>query len=122
MRTDQFRTYLEGIFDRMILLTESKGAEYAHDDDQLANFRRLSERLGIPAGVVALVYLTKHMDAIEGHIRGLSESLSEPIAGRIDDALLYLILLRAIIDEDSGAMPAEQQHSAVIALPCDRPS
>lgn len=79
-------------------LTETKGREYAGSCDQLANFRRLGEALGTPPEAILLVYLTKHLDSITTYIRELPEPApSEPITGRIDDAILYLILLKALI-------------------------
>ena len=100
MTTQEFEAVLSDTHDRLLTLTRTKGIEYAGSSDQLANFRRLGERLGMPAEAILFVYLSKHMDSITTYIRGLTEglppSLSEPIDGRIDDAILYLILLRAL--------------------------
>ncbi len=87
-------------------LTASKGVEYANSDDQLANFKRLSEKLGLTPEAVNLVYLTKHIDAIESYVKN-GKSNSEPIHGRIEDAILYLILLKSIIVEKEGVDPVK---------------
>lgn len=85
-----------------------KGGEYAGDEDRLANFRRNGERLGIPMETVWSVYFAKHEDAVMQYVKdlnaGKTRERSEPISGRIDDMLVYLILLKCIIDErENGA-------------------
>lgn len=106
MTSQEFEAYLIEATDRLLTLTRTKGAEYAGSNDQLANFYRLSSILAMPPEAILLVYLTKHLDSIHTYIRGLttgcSSQISEPITGRIDDALLYLVLLRALIDQDPG--------------------
>ena len=106
MNGSDFRALLGDTYQRLIDLTDSKGAEYAHDADQLANFKRLGATLQLHPTVVLLVYLQKHLDAIVAYVaatgRRESPVESEPISGRIDDAILYLILLKALIhDQDS---------------------
>jgi hypothetical protein len=93
----EFTELLNGTFKRLMDLTATKGREYANSDDQLANFRRLSVTLGISSEAVCFTYLAKHLDSIQSHLRCPEKPLSEPIAGRIDDAILYLVLLKALI-------------------------
>jgi len=81
-------------------LTDSKGQEYANSCDQLANFKRLSAQLGLTKEQVVMVYLAKHLDSIHSYVRNPDQDLSEPIQGRIHDAILYLVLLKACIDEN----------------------
>lgn len=98
MQRDDFLDLLDETFERLATLTETKGYEYANSHDQLANFRRLGQALGMPSEAILLVYLTKHLDSIHNYIRELPEPApSEAITGRIDDAILYLILLKALI-------------------------
>lgn len=97
MTPAEFKQILIATLDRLIELTDSKGAEYAHSSDQLANFKRLSSRLSLTPEQILIVYLTKHLDAIENYVRNPWQDLSEPIEGRIDDAILYLCLLKALI-------------------------
>ena len=96
-----FDDLLHQTFCRLSDLTESKGREYAGSADQLANFKRLADRLCLEPEQVLLVYLAKHLDAIDTYVRDYSAHtepvLSEPIEGRIDDAILYLCLLKALI-------------------------
>lgn len=80
-----------------------KGREYAGSDDRLANFKRGAARVGATPMQVLNIYLSKHLDSIETFIRddakGVTKELSEPITGRIDDAINYLFLLKAMVVE-----------------------
>ncbi len=83
-------------------LTGTKGREYRNGDpDVHANFNRLQAMLGIDRHKVLMVFATKHWDSIGNYIRTLGQdgapALSEPIDGRIDDIILYMLLLKAMI-------------------------
>lgn len=114
MKKARFQQLLKDQADALMALTATKGNEYANsEDDQLANFRRLGNELSLPMEKVLSVYLTKHIDSIKSWLKGLGKEKqpatlpSEPIEGRIDDAILYLILLKAMIIEkkESGRAP-----------------
>jgi hypothetical protein len=113
MNVAKFKALLNDTLERLLCLTETKGQEYAHDADQLANFRRLSVRLLLPAETVLMVYLAKHIDSIEAYIRDPQRGLSEPIESRIDDAILYLCLLKALIKDDGRAAAAPIRNDAL---------
>ncbi|PZM88457.1 MAG: hypothetical protein DIU79_16840, partial [Actinobacteria bacterium] len=73
--------------------------EYAHrEDNAFANFERVAERLGLTREAVLLVYLEKHLDGIHSYVQG-HRSQRESVKGRINDAIVYLTLLRGMIDE-----------------------
>lgn len=84
-------------------LATLKGGEYAGDLDRLANFRRNGATLGVPMEIVWAIYANKHHDAIMQYIKdiksGTSRSRSEPISGRVDDLIVYLILFKLMEDE-----------------------
>jgi len=84
------------------LLVE-KGAEYAGGADRLGNFKRGAQHIGITPLQVALIYTSKHFDAISTYIRndaqGMEQILSEPIEGRLNDLINYAILIKALIKE-----------------------
>lgn len=86
-------------------LSVAKGGEYAGDSDRLANFRRNGANLGLPMETIWAVYAGKHWDAIMQYIRderkGKTRTRLEPIAGRVDDLLVYLLLLKAMLDEST---------------------
>lgn len=105
MRKDEFLALLEDTFTQIEALTATKGEEYAASDDQLANFKRSAEQAGITPEQVWLVFFNKHKDAITSYVKNLNiinRHPSEPIEGRIDDAILYLCLLKALIQERKG--------------------
>lgn len=105
MNKAEFKELLDEQHRILCLLTSTKGEEYARSDDQLANFKRSAEEAGITPEQVWLVFYNKHADAIKSFIakpptKWGAVGPSEPIEGRIDDAILYLILLKGLIRED----------------------
>lgn len=98
---------MEETFGQMRALTASKGEEYSRSDDQLANFKRSAEEAGVTPQQVWLVFYNKHMDAIKHFIKtGFWLSTEKPEA-RIDDAILYLLLLKAMIKEHGPLTASE---------------
>lgn len=99
-------------------LGELKGGEYAGDVDRLANFRRNGERLGLPMETIWGVYAGKHWDAISQFItdsrNGKNRERLEPIHGRVDDLLVYLLLFKAMLDE-RGLLPDTRTDEEKIA-------
>lgn len=84
-------------------LSKLKGGEYAGDVDRLANFRRNGQNLGLPMEVIWAVYYAKHHDAVIQYINDLVSNKTrdrlEPIEGRVDDMIVYLILFKAMVME-----------------------
>jgi hypothetical protein len=110
MTNKELQALLSGQFDRLQQLSSTKGKEYARDDsDTLANFKRLGVSLDMSPEAILFVYLAKHMDAITHYIakRGWDrpQGESEPITGRIDDAVLYLILLKGLLRDRALSAP-----------------
>jgi len=84
-------------------MRDSKGKEYAHDENRFANFDRLAKELNLDRKKILWVYLTKHLDSIISFINESKEFSSEPINGRVRDAILYLALLDGMIAEEKQA-------------------
>jgi hypothetical protein len=110
---EEFEGQLKTVINNIQVLAKSKGAEYAHGGDRLDNFRRQATELGLPMEIIWRVYAGKHWDALTTYINDLktatSRKRSEPITGRIDDLIVYLILFRCMYDErergsDTGDM------------------
>jgi len=104
MNTQEFRHSIDELHARLVALTLTKGEEYKRrDDNQFANFERGAAALGLTREQVLMVYLSKHLDSITTFVRdhalGQVHSYAEPITGRIDDAILYLLLLRGMTVE-----------------------
>lgn len=99
----------DALLDRAVArikgLAASKGAEYSGDQDRLDNFRRGAARYGLQMEVIWGVYASKHWDSVQTYIRdlncGRSRPYSEPIDGRVDDLLVYLLLFKAMLEERS---------------------
>jgi hypothetical protein len=94
---------LDETMHEILKLSKLKGGEYAGDDDRLANFRRNAANLGVNMDTIWSVYAAKHWDALMQYIKdintGTVRDRLEPIAGRVDDLLVYLLLYKAILDE-----------------------
>lgn len=86
--------------EEIMALREAGQKEYAHaEDNAFANFERVSADLGIDRKLVLWTYLRKHIDGITSYLRG-HKSQREDVRGRINDALVYLLLLRGMIEDD----------------------
>lgn len=99
MTFEQFDTITERILKEVQNMRDTKGKEYTGGYDRFDNFNRLAEKLKVPRILIWDVYFSKHMDAIESYVRN-GKVLSEPIEGRIVDAITYLLLLAGMIAED----------------------
>lgn len=88
----EFWTQIEG--------TREEGQkEYARDDGNIfANFERVSTSLNINREKALMTYLLKHIDGIISYIDG-HQSQREEVDGRIKDAIVYLLLLWAMVSE-----------------------
>ncbi len=100
---EQWDKLLEDAVSKIKQLATLKGGEYAGDVDRLANFRRNGEALGLPMEVIWAVYASKHWDAVIQYIKDLNTRKTrerlEPIEGRVDDLLVYLLLFKAMVQE-----------------------
>jgi hypothetical protein len=100
---DDYARLLTDTVEQINSLSLLKGGEYAGDVDRLANFRRNAEQTGVPMETVWSVYYNKHHDAVMQFCRDLitgKERLrAEPLAGRVDDMITYLILFKAMLVE-----------------------
>ena len=83
-------------------LIRGKNADYTAGNaavDRIYNFRKASEEIGLPMKKIWYVYAWKHWTAIRKFVND-SHVESEPIDGRINDVINYMILLGAIVDEE----------------------
>lgn len=84
-------------------LGQLKGGEYAGDNDRLANFRRNAEAIGVPMETIWAVYAAKHWDAVMQYVKdlqtGKTRARLEPLAGRLDDIIVYCTLFKAMLEE-----------------------
>lgn len=86
--------------------------EYAGGEDAFGNFNRLAKLLQIPREKVLLTFMMKHVDGIFAYVNG-HKSQREDVRGRINDTIVYLCLLRGMIDEGVAvfdAIPSFQEE------------
>lgn len=106
MKTEEFRKLIDDTFAQVVTLCETKGHEYSGDHDRLLNFKRNATALELLPSTIWAVYAAKHWDAIMQHLKDLQSGhyrkLSEPIEGRIDDLILYALLLKGLLSEARG--------------------
>lgn len=88
-------------------LSELKGGEYSGDDDRLANFRRNAAAQGLNMEAIWGVYAAKHWDAIMQYVKDLNTGKTrermEPLSGRADDLIVYLLLFKCMLIEKGEA-------------------
>lgn len=113
---DRFNRLINITVDSLYQLSRLKGGEYSGDSDILANFRRNGQALGLPMETIWAVYAAKHWDAVTQYIKDLQTGVTrerlEPIAGRLDDLILYCILFKAMLDERADdAILDEHEHA-----------
>lgn len=93
---------MESIIDRTFAqvkgLRETKGKEYATEEDTLADFKGVAEEAGITPYQVWATYVKKHERAIDAFIREGGVK-SESIESRIVDVVVYHLLLLGLIQD-----------------------
>lgn len=101
MTKDEVSKLFRKVVDEEIMaLREAGQKEYAHSSDNaFGNFERVAADLGLDRKMVLWTYARKHMDGIVAFLRG-HISQREPVEGRINDLITYLLLLRAMIEEE----------------------
>lgn len=77
---------------------ETANQEYALSEDALANFKRVGESLNLSPEKVLMVYTLKHIDGICSYVEGF-KSQREDVRGRIKDVIVYMCLLRGLVEE-----------------------
>lgn len=94
--------------------------EYAHSaDNAFANFDRVAKRMGLTREHVLLVYVEKHMDGIHSWANG-HKSQREDVRGRINDEVVYLLILRGMIDDaEAREREAMAERGAAPCKTCD---
>ena len=100
------KLHFDALFDTImgeVKYTRDEGQkEYARTDDNIfANFERVADCLKIEREKVLMVYLLKHIDGISSYIDG-HKSQREDVTGRVKDAIVYLLLLWAMVIGDDA--------------------
>lgn len=99
MKWSQFEKIRDNTLKEIRELNQTKGRDYAGAEDAFNNFKTNAKRTGLTVFQVWSIYFLKHENALETFIRD-GKVQSEPIEGRINDMILYLLLLRGMIEEE----------------------
>ena len=100
MTRDQMQDVMSAVYLECEGLRKAGQAEYSGGEDAFGNFNRLAAALKIDRRKILWIYVSKHFDGIVAYING-HESQREDVHGRINDAIVYLCLLRGMIEEDT---------------------
>lgn len=99
MTREEMAVVMDRVFDECRALRDAGQKEYARrESNAFANFERVAERVGISREQALMVYLEKHLDGIHAWVNG-HRSQRESVKGRINDAIVYLCLLRGMVEE-----------------------
>jgi hypothetical protein len=97
----EMKNLMAQVFTECQGLRDAGQKEYAHaEDNALDNFERLAKILGLTREQVLLVYAMKHLDGICAYVKG-HKSQREDVRGRINDMIVYLCLLRGMVEDSS---------------------
>jgi hypothetical protein len=86
------------LFNRIRSVRETKGREYATDEDTLADFKEVAQEVGVTPFQVWAVYVKKHQRAIDTFIRE-GATKSESIEDRVMDVMTYHALLIGLVED-----------------------
>lgn len=89
----------EALFDRYRELRETKGREYAGEEDTLADFKEVAAEVGVTPLQCWAIYVKKHERARDTFIREGGVK-SESIDSRIDDIVTYHALLLGLVEDE----------------------
>lgn len=90
------------VVEEINFLREAGQREYAHkEDNAFANFERVADHLSIDRKKVLLTYMLKHVDGVVAYVNG-HKSQREDVRGRINDIIVYGIILRAMIEYEES--------------------
>ena len=99
MNRKKMETLINQVFKKIQTVRAAGQKEYAQNlNNAFANFERVAKKIDSSREKVLLVYLLKHIDGITSFVNG-HKSQREDVRGRITDAIVYLCLLWAMVDE-----------------------
>jgi hypothetical protein len=99
MNSEEFERIFDEIVDNARNVLVNKAVEYASDADRLHNFKVAAAYLGCTPKQAALYFMTKHLVSISDMVQQDTPHSILVWDEKIGDALNYLILLRAIVEE-----------------------
>ena len=104
MKFEQFNASMDTLLDRAKQTLGQKASEYATDEDRLQNFKQAAGLQNITAAQALQGMMAKHQVSIADMIKSGNQYPQALWDEKIGDALNYLILLNAVIEEESVEM------------------
>lgn len=104
MKAEDFRSMIREVCEDLVTLNETKGREYAGEDDALAFFREQAVELGLSLEQGWAVLARKHWRSLTTYVKEQDAPLSEPIENRAKDLILYCLLFMAMHREAVTAL------------------
>lgn len=106
MTIEERQETIKKIMQEVLVMAETKGKGYSGKEDSLSNFKTNAIELGMTQFQTWAIYFNKHVDSINNAIKNSPTNPehgvgSEPIHGRIIDAITYLTILACLIEENS---------------------
>jgi hypothetical protein len=101
----QFRALIREVAEDLCEINETKGREYAGEDDALAFFHEQAQELGLSLEQGWGVLARKHWRSLTTFVKEPLMPLSEPIEGRAEDLILYSLLFIAMQRERAQQAP-----------------
>ena len=99
MNKGHFDRFFEHMIEEVKETRDCGQKEYAKDGNVFEDFSQTAKLTGSSQAAVLYTFLNKHMRGIASWIRG-HKSQREDVTGRIKDAIVYLFLLWAMIEEE----------------------
>ena len=104
MTQEEMVHVMSDVFNECQMLRNAGQKEYAHKvSNAFANFERAADDLDMDRKKILWVFAMKHRDGIASYLQGHT-SQRENVRGRINDLIVYLCLLRGMIDEEDGVL------------------
>lgn len=103
MTVNQFDRIVNEQINRCGDLLESKGKEYAPGADRLAAFKKAAALQNCTQLEAALGMLAKHLVSMTDMIQSHEHYTTSRWDEKITDTINYLLIMRAIIEEDEDA-------------------
>lgn len=100
MTFPEFDKLVEETFEKIRVLMNTKGKEYANSEtERLANFKEIAEESGVSPLAVLNIYVSKHTRAISNYCKTGASKSNETIESRILDRIVYDFLLLGLIED-----------------------
>lgn len=103
MRMEQFNALVDEQLNYCTKLLKAKGTEYSKDVDRLSTFKKAGILQNETPKQALLGMLAKHLVSIADMCNAPQKESTARWVEKIGDSINYLILLRAIVEEENAS-------------------